>query len=706
MKKTLLIGTALCIGVTGFAQNSRLKVGPSNPKKLITSTAKTDAERAFPVAGTKRTKGPQSVNSSSCVGMHISSGPNAFGVGGGITNYKQQSLTYNKDLNVINYAHRRSADWNLAQNNSGVIQDTWYNLTTLTWDSTITYLDSTGTNAGRYPQGMLYAPAGVTGTNGTWVVSTGPVLPAGNTTWSGSYYTTRKLTGTAADQVEPLSAQTSGPNQNVHLWPGAPFGNGHFINQDICQAGNNPKIFAGGGLVDPALSAMTGYTKGAVVIHADFSNGSPVWKVDSMIPGLFTGPNNGYASDDEGARVAFDPTGTIGYAVLLGRLATNYNNSADSALVPLVYKSTDGGTTWAFKTAVSQGYDWNTGHPELTKNTSELITGAKNFELAFDNGVDLAVDAYGMLHLAGTMVIPYLDGAKSDSLQYTYSFNYDYKTHHPIVWDLITDGSCWKTIMIDSLQSSVMGGQTTDSTSLVNPWSDGTGAYLGYGARLQVSRSLDGTKIFFGWMESDASVLQNSYNTAPDIWMKGLDVGTWKMTARTNVTNGINTCYFMNLSDIAYKDANNKWITPAAYTIGRVINSGVYDGSQAADHYLVTCGGFAAGDFTIQGTVNNDQFITACAVGIKTNSTFAAGVSAYPNPFTRTTNINVTLDENKAINVNVFDAIGNMVYTKTVNGNMGDNSISFDAANLNAGVYYYTVTAGYEKVTKKLVLQK
>lgn len=81
-------------------------------------------------------------------------------------------------------------------------------------------------------------------------------------------------------------------------------------------------------------------------------------------------------------------------------------------------------------------------------------------------------------------------------------------------------------------------------------------------------------------------------------------------------------------------------------------------------------------------------------------------VSAYPNPFSNTTNIVVNLSEGKAINVNVFDALGKVVFTKKTNGNVGENTIVFDGTSLTAGVYYYTVTAGYEKVTKKMVIQK
>ncbi len=702
MKKTLLIGAALLTGVAAFAQ-SNLKVGPNNPKKLNTGQHKNDVN-SFPVSGGKRLSGPvPQPSGTACLGKHISSAPNALDVTAFTYAYTQSMLTYKPGLNVISYTHRRSEDWAFAGKNSGAIQTTWLNLTTGFWDSSIVYMDSTLIAPGRAPQGIIYNPTGNTSIANAYAVTSGVASP-----FTGTFYNARKLTGTAADQALPPNAQSN------HHWPGAPFGNGVWINQDMAQVG--AKVIATGPLLgkkkngvwyDPNLDY--GFSQGGVIIKADFTGANPVWSIDSISPGLKLDTlTTGYASDQNGARVAFAPDNMTGYAVILGRLATTYSLSCDSMLSPLVYKTTNGGTSWVFQTAISQGYDWNNAHPELTKNTTSVVTGAHNFTPNYTHGIDVTVDALGTLHFVCVMNVPYNDGVNTDSLMFGYSKNWDYVNYHPIMWDLMTNGSCWKTMMIDSLLASEVSGSAADTVSYAaNPWGDGSGGKLGYGARLQVSRSTDGTKIIYGWADCDPLTTASKYNIAPEIMMKGYDVTTGMLTANKNVTNGISQCYFLNLSDVSYFDnTSSKWITPAAYTVDRVIASGIYDGGSPADHYLVNCSGFGAADFNVAPTINNDKIITTCAVDIKTNSNFTNAVNNYPNPFNHSTNIVVTLTENKVIAVNVYDAIGNLVYTKNVNGNFGDNTIVFNAGNLNAGVYYYTVAAGTDRVTKKMVIQK
>ena len=53
-----------------------------------------------------------------------------------------------------------------------------------------------------------------------------------------------------------------------------------------------------------------------------------------------------------------------------------------------------------------------------------------------------------------------------------------------------------------------------------------------------------------------------------------------------------------------------------------------------------------------------------------------------------------------------LNTIGALVYSKTVNGNVGTNNVTFDGSALNAGVYYYTVNAGNQQTTKKMVIAK
>lgn len=79
----------------------------------------------------------------------------------------------------------------------------------------------------------------------------------------------------------------------------------------------------------------------------------------------------------------------------------------------------------------------------------------------------------------------------------------------------------------------------------------------------------------------------------------------------------------------------------------------------------------------------------------------------YPNPFNPSTTINYQLPTNSFVSLAVFDVLGREVKT-LVNRrqNAGDHTVTFNAANLPSGVYFYRLEAGTYHDTKKLMLLK
>jgi hypothetical protein len=79
----------------------------------------------------------------------------------------------------------------------------------------------------------------------------------------------------------------------------------------------------------------------------------------------------------------------------------------------------------------------------------------------------------------------------------------------------------------------------------------------------------------------------------------------------------------------------------------------------------------------------------------------------YPNPFNPSTNINYTVPAGSNILIRVFDLTGKEIKT-LVNEfkQAGTYSISFNAAGLPSGVYFYSLIAGNFIDTKKMVLLK
>jgi hypothetical protein len=80
----------------------------------------------------------------------------------------------------------------------------------------------------------------------------------------------------------------------------------------------------------------------------------------------------------------------------------------------------------------------------------------------------------------------------------------------------------------------------------------------------------------------------------------------------------------------------------------------------------------------------------------------------YPNPFNPSTKISFSLPETGIVNLNVYNVLGQKVASLLNSENMsaGNHSVSFNASNLSSGVYFYSLKAGNNVITKKMMLVK
>ena len=76
-----------------------------------------------------------------------------------------------------------------------------------------------------------------------------------------------------------------------------------------------------------------------------------------------------------------------------------------------------------------------------------------------------------------------------------------------------------------------------------------------------------------------------------------------------------------------------------------------------------------------------------------------------PNPFNRTTQIEFTLPSRENTTLQVTDLNGQMIYQMSDMFDAGANTITIHASDIaGSGVYYYTLTTGTSKVTKRMVI--
>jgi photosystem II stability/assembly factor-like uncharacterized protein len=79
----------------------------------------------------------------------------------------------------------------------------------------------------------------------------------------------------------------------------------------------------------------------------------------------------------------------------------------------------------------------------------------------------------------------------------------------------------------------------------------------------------------------------------------------------------------------------------------------------------------------------------------------------YPNPFNPVTKINFNLKSSSFTSLKIYDSMGKEVES-LVNENLstGSYSVDFNASKLTSGIYFYTLTAGEFKETRKMMLVK
>ncbi len=136
---------------------------------------------------------------------------------------------------------------------------------------------------------------------------------------------------------------------------------------------------------------------------------------------------------------------------------------------------------------------------------------------------------------------------------------------------------------------------------------------------------------------------------------------------------------------------------------GDGINAGYGNGSfSLTNNELNTMEIYSNGVF---GSVHRTPFaITTSELSVEENE-LATDVSIYPNPVTAAANVVFTLNDATNSRVEIYNAIGEVVYTQS-NLVEGLNNISIDAADLSNGMYFVTISNAHARTNKKFTVSK
>ncbi|MBP7808169.1 MAG: T9SS type A sorting domain-containing protein [Bacteroidia bacterium] len=609
-------------------------------------------------------------------------------------------LHYNPSTNAVSFVARKSSTYTAAtNNNSSAIVGLYTTNFGTTWNETCLWTNST--NLTRYVQGGMWNPLGNTNINNIWMVACGPITTG--SAWDGNWYASKQLStpGTTTPGIVGVDQQSfldSSPTLKKHSMSRYSF--------TTIDGGFARSI---GTIVNDinATNNVAYGLRGAALVKGQFNAGAFVWSVDSFIPPVNTKPSNGTKLLKDVALQAWSENGSVGYIVMIGsRLGAS---PIMHGMQPIVYVTTNSGITWSLLPAnnFTDPVNFSGLYQRTYATASNTNVICANF--SGSEGFDAAVDVNGQLHFVTTVL-----GHSSnhlDSLNYRYAFGpeqYSYREtgpfFYPVIYDFYTKSSGgWNYHMVDSMGTEGPSGLIGQPGYTYNPWSNGSGSKISYDARIQVSRTADGSKIFYSWAESDSTVVGAKWNIYPDILMKGFDVVAYKVTPRINVTMGVTNinsdAYFHYMSGTASGSSLTCNTVPITIT-----RNPTYDGSTDVNTFYLDGAQLCPSNFSLTPMAYKSLWCP-WVVSVKTEEALNFYVSNFPNPANDATTIVVGLKEASNFEVVIYNSIGQMVDTYKVNGQVGSNEINIDLSNFKSGIYFYNVKVGGSVVTKKLIVQ-
>lgn len=566
---------------------------------------------------------------------------------------QQTVMSSNNDLNLITFTHRKSLTNVIAgttTNASGACQTSFSVDGGVSWDTLLVPWRGTqnAANAGRYPSGVIYNPAGNTTLANAYAVVCGPKLVVNSAPWIGSFFASESFAKTNNNMqagVGPLD--TVWARNYLQACDGGKF---HVVADHNKDDGTN-YTFIQSVKYDGTWNATTN---------------SVDWTTSSHVPpyAVSAGGIDGYAR----SAYAWSKNGQIGYQVYVGVTASAVD---PLAYAPIVYKTTDAGTTWN----LMAGFNYST-IPSI--DSSLIETSTPGVKRAFiTEPMDVTVDANNNLHIA-----TYVKSASSNSVDST-GYSWTWTKIEGYMFDIYTTTAAggWNANYIETQYGKDLA--TTDDTQ----WG------LGWDNRFQIAKSNDATKLFFIWADSDTNNTSVDYmNRYPDVLALGYDVnshlwtngGVPKNFTKGTIYDGAN--FFMCASD---------WTMGATgvYNLGISTEQLGLTGTDPVDHYFLTNAGFTDSDFT--------------GIGVNEISNGIATVSQnYPNPANGTTTINVNLAKSAKLSMVVTNLMGQKVYEVAANTvAAGTHTLTIDASVLSSGVYFYTVNADNSSITKKMIVE-
>jgi hypothetical protein len=523
----------------------------------------------------------------------------------------------------------------------------------MSWGWQITVNPDPNVHALRYPSGVIYNPDASSDVSEAYVVAAGPSHTGG--TWDYTFYGSGQLNNSNfSDYYYEWENENDWARSSMTVVPGAVYNFGQIYTS------------VGDLAVDQTMRQYVGTSD-------DPADGFD-WEINEVTPDWYIDPADGHAIALYNTWAAWSRDGSIGYMWMIG--ATN-DSEEYGGYQPQVFYTEDAGDSWDevelnaedHPTLVEFLPPWqdaggNEGTVKPTMGISQ--TGSRNFP-----GV---VDYEGRLHIfAPTFGASTESVADPESGYWTVG---DISGGHIFDFVLDPDG------LIDIyFVDSIMAGEAPATA-----FGD-----VGWGARLQASKSLDEKVVFAVWTDDADS--DDGTNMNPDIKGWGINTETGVMTDPKNFTEDdlyAGFFFYPYVSELSYM-ADGFYHIPVSTSLTPA-EFGAGDPLAPVTHNYVYGIGF------------EEELFIGVEDGPAAVNSFSVSQNQ-PNPFTGTTTIEISSNTVAPVMVEVANIMGQTVYTMNAGTINGTKRVELNASDLEAGVYFYTVTIGNESVSKKMIVE-
>lgn len=577
----------------------------------------------------------------------IGQSANAFG----FAYYRTTFLWAVNEINSISFVHR-------SDNNPG---SGWvsYDLSTdggNTWSTNNQVYDPTLPDAFpvRYPQGVIYNPAGNTDPDQAYFSYFAPTVDASNgSTWGGYCFGTKGLA------EEALPTQNNLPSSNDFY---------QFIPSGftVTQLGET-------WVVDMEIqydaSGSSTYTDKLIVGHGTWNDGSK--EFDYLFDHMEMEADEVYD-----VKVAFAPDGMTGW---ICAIANRGEQSLPLTLhQTILYKTTDGGQNWSDPMHIQLGgvdgldnvTDFISDEALIDFYAPDPVPDRNDIPYSMDYYFDMSVDAWGNPHIFSSIAICDLEDMEVFKYDGVFAMFHIYSNNQ---------GETWESFVIDYPErySATFSGNNGSIISMFN--------------RPQVSTTQDGAIVFFSYLDTRVEGIED--NSLPDIYFR-------EYIPEMNI-HGEEVINVTHLSTAMW---NARWGCMSHYVFSDVSDNGTYECTIPFVYQQVPTNISEPVQFWYIPDFQRSYTVTG--INESMDKPLVTLAQNYPNPFSETTHFNINLLKRSDVNIHVFNLSGQMIkqfaYSQLPNG---PHQLTLNFENIKSGIYFYELIAGDSKYTGKMIIK-